>query len=87
MSNQFRKLVEQHLFEDTSKKYELIDERQLEAYKDGRVVLTKVGSGTTNERTLYSIRALRDFGDVKAGDFGGWIESEDNLSQAGDCWV
>lgn len=36
---------------------------------------------------LYRIRALKDFGDVKAGDLGGYIESERNLSQKGDCWV
>ena len=36
---------------------------------------------------LHRIKALRDFGDVKAGDLGGWIESEDNLSHEGDCWV
>ena len=38
-------------------------------------------------RTLYRIEALRDFGDVKGGDRGGWIESEDNLSHEGSCWV
>lgn len=37
--------------------------------------------------TVYRIRALKDFADVKAGDLGGWIESEDNLGQEGDCWV
>ena len=37
--------------------------------------------------TLYTIKALRDFGDVKAGDIGGWVESEDNLSQYGKCWI
>ena len=36
---------------------------------------------------LYRIEALRDFGDVKKGDKGGFIEKEDNLSQNGDCWV
>ena len=39
------------------------------------------------ERTLHRIRAVRDFGDVKAGDVGGWIEKEENLSHEGDCWV
>ena len=38
-------------------------------------------------KTLYRIRALRDFADVKKGDLGGWIESEENLSHEGDCWV
>ena len=31
--------------------------------------------------------ALRDFGNVKAGDVGGVVESENNLSHDGDCWV
>ncbi len=26
-------------------------------------------------KTLYRIQALKDFGDVKAGDKGGWVES------------
>ena len=38
-------------------------------------------------RTLYRIRALRYFSDVKKGDLGGFIESEDNLSHEGNCWV
>ena len=37
--------------------------------------------------TLYRIRACRDFGNVKAGDLGGYIEKPENLSQEGDCWV
>ncbi len=37
--------------------------------------------------TLRRIVALRDFGDVKAGDKGGWIEKEENLSQDGNAWV
>jgi hypothetical protein len=36
---------------------------------------------------LYRVVALKDFGNVKAGDIGGWVESEHNLSQEGDCWV
>ena len=36
---------------------------------------------------LYRIKALKDFGDVKAGDLGGYIEGESNLSQEGTCWV
>ena len=39
------------------------------------------------DRTVYRIRALRDFGDVRCGDLGGYIESEDNLCHEGDCWV
>lgn len=43
---------------------------------------TKVGN-----RPLYRIQALRDFGNVKEGDIGGYIESEKNLSQDGNAWV
>jgi UDP-3-O-[3-hydroxymyristoyl] glucosamine N-acyltransferase len=38
-------------------------------------------------RKLYQIKALKDFGDVKAGDLGGYIEKEENLSQDGIAWV
>ena len=38
-------------------------------------------------RTLYRIEALKDFGDVKKGDKGGYVESENNLSQKGNCWI
>jgi len=36
---------------------------------------------------LYRIEALRDFGDVKKGDLGGYVSSEENLSHEGLCWV
>ena len=38
-------------------------------------------------RTLYRIKTLKDFGDVKKGDLGGWVEKEENLSQEDNCWV
>ena len=38
-------------------------------------------------RMLHRIRAVADFGDVKAGDLGGWIEKEENLSHEGLAWV
>lgn len=37
--------------------------------------------------TLFRIKALKDFGDIKAGDLGGYIQSEQNLSHEGNCWV
>ena len=40
-----------------------------------------------NDRKLYRIKALKDFRDVKKGTVGGYIESEQNLSQEGDAWV
>ena len=55
-----------------NKKYELTDE-------------TKEIGGIT----LHRIRALMDISryGVRAGDIGGWIEAESNLSQYGDAWV
>jgi|SRR5713226_1476176 len=53
------------------KKYELVPDQEI------------VVAGTT----LYRIRALKDFGNVKAGTLGGFVRSERNLSQDGDCWV
>ncbi len=38
-------------------------------------------------KTLFQIQALKDFSDVKAGDLGGYIEKELNLSQEDYCWV
>lgn len=36
---------------------------------------------------VHRIKALKSFGNIKEGDFGGWIESEINLSQCGNAWV
>ena len=54
------------------KKYELIDE-----------------SIIFESRKLYRIRALIDIPSigVKAGDLGGWVQTEYNLSHLGDCWI
>ncbi|WP_375677521.1 hypothetical protein [Bartonella sp. AS69XJJH] len=42
-------------------------------------------------KTLRRFRALKDFGyifgKVKAGDLGGFIENEYNLSREGNCWI
>src|SRR5260363_203201 len=38
-------------------------------------------------RTLYRIRALRDFRGMKKGDLGGYIKKEENLSHEGEAWV
>lgn len=36
---------------------------------------------------LYRIKALRTFGKVKAGDLGGFVEAEKNLSHCNNAWV
>ena len=38
-------------------------------------------------KKLFRIRALIEFGDVKAGELGGYVEKEENLAQDGDAWV
>lgn len=38
-------------------------------------------------KALYRIEALKDFCEIKKGDKGGFIESEDNLSHEGNAWV
>ena len=43
--------------------------------------------GNDGKKTLHRIKALTDFGNVKKGDFGGFVENESNLSQEGDCWI
>lgn len=43
-------------------------------------------------QTVYRIKSLRTFIDAKgnvvnAGDLGGWVRSEINLSHEGNCWI
>ena len=40
-----------------------------------------------NGATLYRIEALKDFGEIKKGDKGGFIASENNLAHEGNAWV
>ena len=40
-----------------------------------------------DSRPLKRIRALRDFGDVKKGDLGGYIQDSSLLDHAGECWI
>ena len=37
--------------------------------------------------TLYRIRALKDFGDVKKGDLGGYVDKATFIDFNSDCWV
>ena len=38
-------------------------------------------------KKLFRIKALISFGNVEAGELGGYVEKEDNLAQDGDAWV
>ena len=62
------------------KKYELTNE-ELKVIDDD---ISPYGMYST---IVYRIRALKDFGDVKAGDLGGYVNSEENLSHEGNCWI
>ncbi|WP_312947028.1 YdcK family protein [Superficieibacter sp.] len=59
-------------------KYRLSEESRVYSYQD---------QGENHRVTLYQLIALRDFADVTAGSEGGWVENEEALSQAGDCWI
>ena len=54
---------------------------------DGRKYELTDETKTTFGNTLYRIRALKTFNDIQVGDLGGYVESEDNLSQEGNCWL
>ena len=56
-------------------------------YKMIKFKLTDEKMSNQLELDAYRIVALRDFGDVKAGDLGGFVEFESNLSHDGDCWI
>lgn len=62
-------------------KNETVVEKKYEILNDGEYY------GGLGKNDLHRIRALKDFGNIKAGTLGGWVENEDNLSQNGTCWI
>lgn len=58
-----------------NKKYKLLKEDSI-TVPDGYI-----------QRTLYRIQAVTSFEDIQAGDLGGYVESEKNLSHLGGCWI
>lgn len=51
-----------------------------------KYVLTKE-SKRVRGKTVYRIKALRNGLSFSQGELGGWVESENNLSQKGNCWI
>ena len=49
--------------------------------------MNKYKLGKKESNGLCRIIALLDFGGIKKGDIGGYVNSKDNLSQEGLCWV
>ena len=50
----------------------------------------KMGSYTyelPGGQKVHHIKAKENFADVNDGDFGGYVESEDNLDQNGEAWI
>lgn len=52
-----------------------------------KYVFTKETKILSGDVILRRIKALHNFGSVKKGDLGGWVENEENLSHEDDCWV
>lgn len=52
-----------------------------------KYTLTDIKKTLKDGTIVYRIQAIKDFGDVKAGDLGGWVQSYKNLSQIGECWI
>lgn len=55
--------------------------------KTWKYILIKDDTNLCNSRPYYRLEALKNFGDVKRGDRGGYIQYYRNLSQFGNCWV
>ena len=51
--------------------------------------LTNDAKMIPNGAIVYRIRALRDIPEIgiRARDYGGWVQSDRNLSQEGACWI
>lgn len=59
-------------------KYRLSEESRLFTWQD---------NDARKSFVLRQLVALRDFNDVKTGTRGGWVDSEEILSQDGNCWI
>ena len=63
--------------DNLNKKFNSTNEKKYELIQDDEA--KKLG--------LYRVRALRDFGDIKKGEIGGFVSGEHNLSHMGNCWI
>lgn len=81
------------LMENTERKYKILKEDSLLVTDKGQILEKEELNAMPTEKrpkvhTLYRIQAIRDIpGIVKAGEKGGYIEHEDNLSHDGNCWL
>lgn len=56
-------------------------------HTDKKYRLTRKYIIIDNNIKLYQIKALKHFSDVHKGQLGGYVQSENNLSQFDDCWI
>lgn len=64
------------------------DYRSNEIYdKNSKYEMLTTDTIHVGNRTLFRIRAITNFDLVEEGELGGYIESLNNLSESGDCWV
>jgi UDP-3-O-[3-hydroxymyristoyl] glucosamine N-acyltransferase len=64
-----------------------IGRRWLTQMKCPKYEILRDNSLSWGRAKLFQIRASRDFGEIKAGELGGFISSEINLSHEGESWV
>jgi hypothetical protein len=60
------------------RKYEITSESKEVKFFTGKI---------ERAATVYRIRAVRDFGNVKKGELGGFVQDYSNLSHDGECWI
>ena len=71
------------LFSKANSKYELVKDD----IKNVSFLMNPKTNYYSSPIVLHRIRALKDFGDVKKGDLGGYITSDTIIDESGDCWV
>lgn len=55
--------------------------------ENDKFALTNETKTLKDGTTVYRIVAKKSFADVTTGDFGGFVQSEDNLHALGNCWI
>ncbi|OQC50200.1 MAG: hypothetical protein BWX57_00354 [Tenericutes bacterium ADurb.Bin024] len=64
-----------------------VEEQQKETQLEKKYEITTEAFTNISGVTVYRIKSLKNFAGIQKGELGGYIESEDNLSHSGNCWV
>ena len=80
-------------FNKNSKKYRILKDDFIKVHKFKSCISSEEESSVV-EIKLYRIQALKTFTKsggynpiIHVGELGGYVETEDNLSQEGNCWI